>query len=534
MSRRFGPDYARDALNAAAATLLPARHRSADGRAEAVNAARRGLHPAVRAALVRHNEGHVPREALAALDDDDVTMVVTGQQVGAGLGPLYSLWKAATAIAWAQRLQREVGTPVLPVFWLQTEDHDVAEIASCVVSDGNGGVHRTAFGADEAARGAIAHRTPDDVDAALTRLDALLTGAPHADAVMEAARAAYRPGARWHVAFTRLLRAAFPGAPLLVLQPRDEAYAKRGIRLHERALAEHVALAELLTARGAALAEAGYDEQVPTREDCALSCFHVGGDTGDRFRLRHDGTRWRLADGHDTDVTPEVRAALRSQPLRFSTTALLRPLWQDTLLPTAAYVGGPGELSYFAQLPPLYEHFEIPMPLILPRASGLLVDAALRDDLAALGLAPRDVDADVDTLLDRLGPPDGVPSFDALDARAKAAIADALTPFRDDAVQVDERLTQAFDKTEEAMLRCVSKLQARIERSARRADPERVAAVRRVVARLRPDGTPQDRSLCWLDVAARAGTDAVGVRLLDAVARAVEHDDDTNDLVVDL
>lgn len=540
MSRAFGPAYARG--EAGSEALLPAAHRdAASRRAIVARAAARGLPGPVRAALVAQNppaSGSARRASLDLLDAPNLSVVVTGQQVGLFAGPLYCLWKAATAIAWAGRLQRECGTPVLPIFWLQTEDHDLAEIAAATVTDAHGGVHTTrlepATERAEHARVAIAHRRlGDEVEEAIARVAALLHEHPFAgDAVAELKRH-YRPGASWSDAFAGLFGTAFAETPLLTLQPRTPELARLAAPVHAWALEQHERVAVALSERGRELVEAGFGEQVPHRSDCALSFFHVGGAEGPRFRLRRTDEGWALADGTDRPVGAEVARALEGEPLRFSTSALLRPLVQDTLLPTAAYVGGPGEVAYWAQLPPLYELAELPMPMVIPRASGVFVDAATRSDLSALGVAARDASCDARALLERLGPSADTSEFEGLAARVRALVEATLTPARARARKLPGNLDAAFDRTVDNAARGAEKLEQRLCDAALWSDPERAERARRVTARLRPGGTPQDRSLCWPDLAARFGIHSPGPSLVAAVSAAVESGDESTPLEIE-
>ncbi|MFT4704407.1 MAG: hypothetical protein ACI81R_002112 [Bradymonadia bacterium] len=553
MTQRFGPAYAAGELTDSAAALLPAHFRTLAGR-EAVASLRRPLHLAVQAALREQNVALGPQSperasALAKLDAPNLGCVVTGQQVGLFVGPLYSLWKAATAIVWAERLERESGAPVVPIFWLQSEDHDLPEIASCTVTDSRGGVHTTTLApttSKSAERASIAHATlGEDVVRVSARVSDLLSGLPHASEAIDAINETYRAGERWVDAFARLFGQVFANTSLLVLDPRTQELAALAAPIHRRAIGEHDAIVRCLSERGEALKQAGYDEQVPHRADSPLSFYHPSADDGNRYRLRptksEEGpdsenaatksastetsapTQWTLADGAatPTDVSDAVHTALRQTPMRFSTSALLRPLVQDTLLPTLAYVGGPGELSYWAQLPPLYEHFGLPLPLVIPRASGMVVDGPTRDALSALGLTAvgpdRALPQTVGATLELLGPAEAVPSFDDLEVDVRAAIQDAMARARQEAESLDPSLANAFDKTEDNMMRGVEKLTRRLTKSMLHADSERNEHARLAGARLHPAGTPQDRTLCVPDLAARIGLQNIAPTLLDAI-----------------
>lgn len=534
MSRSFGATRARGELPPEAEALLPRRYRDPEQRGAAVaEATARPLHPDVRAALGAES-ALLPasphrRAALEAVRASSaLAFVVTGQQVGLFVSPLYSLWKAATAVALARRLSDETGASVLPLFWLQTEDHDLAEVASCTLGDVRGGVHTASVSCDDGnPRVSLTHRRLGaDVTAAVEHAANVLATLPHGEAVAAHLRETWRPGESWATAFTRTLGVAFAETELLVLQPRTPALANLAAPLHRSALDEHTALCAALTERSARLEALGFGVQVPPRPDCTLSFFHADGPAGPRHRLRRTGAAWTLADGSDRDVSAEVARAIDEEPLRFSTSALLRPLVQDTILPTAAYVGGPGEVSYWAQLPPLYEHLGVALPLVVPRATGAVVDATTRSALASLGATSAEVAAagEVGALLERLGPAAGAPSFEPLGALARTALEAALAPARARAEALDPQLGRSFERALEAVERELGKVQQRVDRSALYSDADRVAAARLAVGRLCPGGAPQDRALSWPDLAARLGPDTIGPLLVAHADEALARD----------
>jgi bacillithiol biosynthesis cysteine-adding enzyme BshC len=524
MSERFGPAYAAATGPVGARALLPDAFRSAAGREAAVErAGARPLHPAVRAALVEQNTAirpahHGRQRGLTKLNAHGVSVVVTGQQVGLFGGPLYALWKAATAVVWAERLEAETGRPVVPVFWLQTEDHDLAEIASTSVVDPRNGVHTIALDHSGPTRASVAHaRFDESVLDATSRLRELLTGLPHAEAACAAASVSYRPGQSWAAAFTRLLARVFANTELLFLDPRTEELAALAMPVHRWAVAEHDALARALAARADAIAAHGFEVQVPPRADCSLSFFHPDGPEGPRFRLRRHEVGWSLA-GRETEAMGDVlERALRNEPMRWSSSALLRPLVQDTLLPTAAYVGGPGEIAYWAQLPPLYEAYGLPVPLVVPRMTGTFVDSELRTSLHALDLTPTTLPRQLDAILEALGPAATPCTEEDLEARTRSAMEAVLAEARARATALDPAIASAFDKTVENAARGVAKLERRLHAATLRADPERNAHARAALARVYPGGAPQDRALCVPDLAARVGLDHIVPPLLAAI-----------------
>ncbi|MDB4980859.1 MAG: hypothetical protein JWM82_1611, partial [Myxococcales bacterium] len=392
MGRPFSSSYL--AGDPAAREFLARDFREPAARVDATRAAAaRRVSPALLAVLAEQQTRLAPSaartDALGSLARGQTAVVVTGQQVGLFLGPLYSFYKAASAIAAARALEAASGVRTVPVFWLQTEDHDFAEIAACHVA-GADDVPVTLSLSDDStlARVSVAHRRlGPEVAGLVASLAAALGPGAAAEEIVALLRAHYVPGRALGEAFAGVLAAIFADEGLLVFDPRDARVSALAAPVYRRALDDAAAIEAGLAARSAALAAAGLDEQIPLRDGCSLLFFHERDAAGPRFRVR-TGARWSLS-GSDADLSEaDVRAALTREPLRFSTSALLRPIVQDTLLPTAAYVGGPAELSYFAQLGPLYDHFGLPQPLVIPRARFAFVDAPTRRRLHQLGLTP--------------------------------------------------------------------------------------------------------------------------------------------------
>jgi bacillithiol biosynthesis cysteine-adding enzyme BshC len=516
----FAPAYlARDPR---AAAFLP--HHALDP-ADRLTVARRragrAVPPALVAELTAQNAAYGPSAArgrhLATLAAPGAVVVATGQQMGLFLGPLYTLYKAATAVVMARAIERESGVPTVPLFWLQTEDHDFEEIRTCVVPRPGDEPLTVAVGAGDpaAARASVAHRVlGDDVTAALAALTEALGDAPQAAAVVALLASCYRPGAGVAAAFARLLAALFAEEGLVLLDPRTPAVAALAAPLYRVALDRSAELDAALAGRGAELAAAGFAEQVPVRPGASLLFHPVGGITGPRYRLAPADGGYALLGAGRTVPAAEVDALLVAEPLRFSTSALLRPLVQDALLPTVAYVGGPAELSYHAQLAPLYPLVGLEQPLVAPRARLRLLEVHTRALLGRLGLRAADAEAPREALLRRVAAPPTGPEPAALAARARAGLAAVL----DEYAAVDPSLKDPVRKARESCERTFAKLALRYATAVVARDHVAAERVDRLQGVLFPGGVPQERVFSLPAYAARHGAATLVSRVLAAIA----------------
>jgi bacillithiol biosynthesis cysteine-adding enzyme BshC len=517
------------AARAAARSFLARDFREPAARVASARAAAARRIDAAALEALREQQARLPTSAardghLKALAAGDTAVVVTGQQVGLFVGPLYTFYKAASAIAMARALEAESGVRCVPLFWLQTEDHDFAEIARCRVRGGDGAPVTLALADErpEDARVSVAHRRlGPEVGALVDALAAALAGAPAAAEVTALVRAHYVAGRPLAGAFAGLIAALFADEGLLVFDPRDARVARAAAPLYARALDRAPAIEAGLRARGAALEAAGLDQQIPVREGCALLFFHphARGAEGPRFRLRRDGPRWGLAGADEVLDDVAVRRALEGDPLRFSTSALLRPPVQDALLPTAAYVGGPAEVSYFAQLGPVYDELGLPQPLVAPRARFRVVDAATRRRLAQLGLAAADADRPRAELLARVAAAHaGGARPEDLRRRVADAIAPAVDALAREVTAAEPGLARAADRTRASVARALDRLLGRYAHDLGARDAAAVARLDEVLRALAPGGASQERVYAWPSLAARHGAAAFKALVLARLA----------------
>ena len=456
-------------------------------------------------------------EALA----DGAEAVVTGQQVGLFLGPLFTTYKAATAVALARRLSAQRRRPVVPVFWLQTEDHDLAEIATCHVAPARGMSLRLELPADDN-RISVAHRVlPEAVDSCLSEMYALLAHLPQAEGHVNRLRRHYRPGAGWGTAFAGTLAELFAEEGLVLLDPRDPLFAPLSVPVHRRAIQQARPIAEALKRHGEELAARGTPPTVHVRDASPLSFFHPDGPERARVRLIVSDQGLAELGRPRVHTGAEILEALDERPMCFSTSALLRPILQDTWLPTTAYVAGPAEAAYFAQLPPLYAAFGMRMPDIVPRVRVRLLEEKTRKALTHLRLTAEEACADEEQVLARVAALAGDQSTaDIVSRRLTAAFGEAMEDVRPTLRAAGEGIDRAVDKTLASVKDSISRLAASYLRAAQLRERERLDVVRRLIDWLQPYGQPQERVYGISYFAAKHGERAFVERVIGAAADA--------------
>ena len=312
--------------------------------------------------------------------------VVTGQQVALFGGPLLTLLKAATAIRKAQDASIQTGRVHVPVFWLASEDHDLAEVDQIALPTKSAietlklqleSVRPLPVGGLQVDGGSEAGRAR--LDATVERASELIGWGPTADLLRECY--ASQQGTTLAQAFGKLLTSVFAEFGLVVMDASSRGFHELGARALRVAIEERQALETALLARSEELTDAGYHAQVLVAPGHSL-LFLLDADSGARQPLRRgENDQWKA--GARTYSTTDLLAILDSEPERLSPNALLRPVFQDSILPTAAYIAGPAEIAYFAQSAVIYQQVLGRVTPVLPRLSATLVEPALAKVLAS-------------------------------------------------------------------------------------------------------------------------------------------------------
>lgn len=444
-------------------------------------------------------------EQAGRLARPDASAVVTGQQAVLFGGPLFVFYKALATLKLASVIEAKRGTPVVPVFWVASEDHDFAEIRQATVLDESGQLRTLRYNPVREPAGQPAARIvlDDSIAKLVDELARCLPPGPHRDAFMERVAACYRPGATMSGAFASLLSAIFPS--LVILDPFDPVLKKLMAPVLVRELAESSPTSRLAQEVGPRLLEAGYHQQVPVRSGF-LNLF-----------VLMDGERRALAaaDGH-VEVrglgrklkVAEAEKMLAADPLAWSPGALLRPLAQDHMLPTLAYVGGPAEIAYHAQITPSYAHFGVPRPALVPRPSVTVVEPAQTRALEAEELKLVDLQADPEGLVAQWARA-AYPEIEAAFGRVGDALVREMKAVEESLGAVDPTLRGAAESARGRALHQIETLHEKSMRVLKKRDQTRADRLRRTRDALFPGGAFQERGLGLASLVARHGAPVV-------------------------
>ncbi len=418
---------------------------------------------------------------------DGARVVVTGQQVGLFGGPLLVLEKAATAIARAEEATARTGVRHVPVFWLATEDHDLAEVDQVALL--------TKTSVETLRAGLRSYGAPvggvvlgEEIEAVLTQAEELLGWAP----ICELLRECYAPGQTLGDAFGRLLSRVFAAQGLIVMDGSSRECHALGAASLRVAIEQADALEEELVARSAALEAAGFHAQVKVAEGMSL-LFLISEVDGakQRVSLRRTDAGWKA--GRESYTTAELLAILETEPERFSPNALLRPVFQDTILPVAAYVGGPAEIAYWAQSAVVYERVLGAVTPVLPRLTATMLEPAIATVMDKDEVQLPDALSSAEDLAMRLG----ARAMPIELKRRLAAAGNAMTTEVDALVAYLGGMDASLGRSAEVSGSKMRYQMSRLRRIAARAELDKEASLRKhaeaITLNVFPDGHPQER-----------------------------------------
>jgi bacillithiol biosynthesis cysteine-adding enzyme BshC len=433
--------------------------------------------------------------------------VVTGQQVVLFGGPLLTILKAATVVARAKEATKATGVEHVPVFWMATEDHDLEEVDQVSLLT-KSSVETLRAGLKVSRAVPVGGVVPGaELEAVLERASELLEFAP----VSEWLRECYGPeGGRrpsLALAFGRLMAKIFAEQGLVVMDAASRGFHALGASTLRYAMEHAAELQDALIARGKELVAHGYHAQVLVAEGGSM-LFLLDEATGERVALRRSASvdgdaQWKA--GGRSYSTAELIAILEAAPERLSPNALLRPVFQDTLLPTAAYVGGPAEIAYFAQSAVLYEAILRRITPVLPRLSATLLEPAIAAVMEKDEVQLPDAMTTAEALAQRLGaramPIEGKRKLAAVGNTVGAELS-ALTEYL---AGMDESLGRAAEVSGSKMRYQMN----RLRRMAATFELQKEASLRKhaeaIVLNVFPGGHPQERVVAGVWFMARYG-----------------------------
>lgn len=456
------------------------------------------------------------RRQLARLGQDGTLVVVTGQQAGLLGGPLFTTYKAMGALATAAAAEQLLGRPVVPVFWVASEDHDFSEVRQLRLAAPDGALVQLALPGSGDFRSAGDIPVPPEARHLIGELEALFpptaTGGAFAAGLRESLRRLQRPTlAGW---FTQQLHLLLGDRGLLFYDPMLPGLRACSAPVLAGAASRAAAAGQAIAEAGALLRQVGYAPGLELEPDHVhLFVYH----DGRRLALHAVDGRVRTRGGEvDLPLTDLARRVLE-QPTAFSPNVALRPVVQDFTLPVLAQLGGPGEVAYLAQLDGVFRLWDRPAPIVSPRPGATIV---LPEDDAALqrcdGPALEALRADVTAVVERAVASRSTLDLDAVFAAERSAVRERYARLQQLLQELSPHMAAIVRGNAERVLFQLEYLERKAHQHRRRAHRDLATALRQAAGRLFPGGALQERNSCVYAYVFRWGAD-----FLEALAQAV-------------
>ncbi|HLP14724.1 MAG TPA: bacillithiol biosynthesis cysteine-adding enzyme BshC [Bacteroidota bacterium] len=457
------------------------------------------------------------------LDNQNTVAVVTGQQLGLFSGPLYTMYKTITVLKLAEKLTADFpGYNFVPVFWLEGEDHDFDEINYVTVLNAQNELQEfkyfvggQPFDKNPGATGAIS--VDETIEPLFQSLSAALTPTEFTESVLGMLRGYYKPGATMMEAFSGLMHRLFEETGLVLLNANAPELKQIMKPVFRKEIETESDTSKLIISKSVEL-EDHYHAQIKPKP-LNLFMFHKGG----RFSLEPSENDYYLKGTRQRFTRDELMAAIDATPELFSPNVALRPICQDLILPTVAYIGGPGEIAYFAQLKPVFEKFDIPMPIIYPRATATILEEKINKVLEKYSLTMPELMGDLDSVLQRISEQVAEVKVEDLFSMMNGKIHAAITEGSFGIQQIDPTLKAVVDSTMQKFDQTLKGLKEKTQKAQQQKQEVSLKQIRKAAATLFPNENFQEREFTVLQFMNKYGTDFMKWLMTEIVIDRFEH-----------
>lgn len=441
--------------------------------------------------------------------------VVTGQQLTIYGGPLFTIYKLLSAIVYAHRLEKEYSVHIVPVFWLADEDHDFEEAATIGFPE-----------YDNFKEFSLPNPGTGDEAVGLLKLDEAfhafrkefkdsLIETDFSENLWNTLDECYKPGVTLREAFGKLLLKLFGKYGLVLAGSNDAVIKKETVRGLVSSVTHSETLYNALSNRSAQLINDGYHAQVQVQPS---NLFYFN-ESGKRVKIGVEGNQWIIDGTKKSWSSRELIAEIEHKPDQFSPNVFLRPILQDLLLPSIAYVAGPGETAYYAQMKDFYQQLNMKMPLILPRFSVTLVESGIDRILDKLPFNFQDYHDRIEDLESRF-----IQGAESIDVEQiftdwKNRVASISEKMKKQIVEIDPTLEGSAGKANATFFTELDKLKGKTYRAIKQQEKTQLNRIRKIKNSLFPNRNYQEREIAFVYIMNKYGTD-----IWDTIYRELEHE----------
>ncbi|MDH7603716.1 MAG: bacillithiol biosynthesis cysteine-adding enzyme BshC [Melioribacter sp.] len=383
---------------------------------------------------------------IEALYSNKTFAICTGQQLGIFGGPLYTFYKTITAIKLSQYLkERYDNYQFVPIFWLEGDDHDFEEVRKFSILNNNNELISLKYDdglEEEINRGCIGLKSfNNNLEKLFEDLIIHLRETEFKNSVIELLKSFYKPGDTFLTSFRNLMIRIFDDYGLIVFNPLDSEVKKLLTPIFSEEIINYRNHTIQLVERSAELEET-YHAQVKVKP---INLFFI--ENNERLLIEPVEEEYRLKGRRKKFTKDELLEQLNKFPEKFSPNVLLRPICQDYLFPTAFYIGGPSEISYFAQLSPLYDIYNIVQPVIYPRASATIVEKNVKSIIEKYNLDYLNLFTTEEELITKIIEQNSTTDINSLFENSQSDIEKILFGLAENLSSIDKSLFDITNKT---------------------------------------------------------------------------------------
>lgn len=433
--------------------------------------------------------------------------VVTGQQLGIFGGPLYTFYKTLTAIKLCKMLNdKYTEFNFVPVFWLEGDDHDFDEVRNLCVLDNVNSLFNVKYDdglEEEINRGSTgALKFNENLNTVFENLTSSLRETEFKASLIDLLKSIYQPNRTFLETFRELMINLFDEYGLVVFNPLDSKAKRLLIPVFKKAISEYAEQSLALVERSAELEEV-YHAQVKVKP---INMFFL--EENERLLIEPtDSGELRLKGKRKKFSFEDMLNQIEFTPEKFSPNVLLRPICQDYLFSTGFYIGGPGEISYFAQVNPLYEIFDIEEPFIYPRASASIVEQGVNQVLKKHSFTYTDIFSDEDELIKRIVKASSEINLESLFAKSSEDIAKMFTEVSEKLTSIDKTLGELSEKSKQRIDQALDYLKTKASEAEKRKYDTSIRQLTKVRNILFPNGNLQEREINFIYFVNKYGMD---------------------------
>lgn len=443
---------------------------------------------------------------IESLKSPNTIAVITGQQLGLFGGPLYTIYKSFTAIKLANYLKEKFeGYHFVPIFWLEGDDHDFEEVRSINLVNNFNQIFNVKYEdgeLEEINRGNIGNlKFNEGINHLYQLLASELRDTEYKNDLIELLKSFYQPGKTFLESFKELMIKIFDEYGLIVFNPMTPRIKKLLSNIFLKEITSYKDHTGILVERSAELEEL-YHAQVKVK---AINLFYL--DDNERLLIEPVENEYRLKGKRKRFTLEELTLLINTTPEKFSPNVLLRPICQDYLFPTGFYVGGPSEISYFAQVTPLYKIYGLIEPVIYPRSSATILEKGVQAILDKYKLKFSDIFLTEDQLFTKVIMADSGSDLNTVFNEALLKIKDSLEPINEKLISIDKTLSDITVKSREKIEQTIEFMKSKAieaEKRKHEATTRQLGKVRNV---LYPNNELQERELNFIYFANKYGMD---------------------------